>query len=114
MKCQHTHKCKNPIDVNVNVDNSDVNGDVKCDKNALYYEAENVLFCVQHFRQYEKRMKSIEDKKAKEYAKIQEKKAEQSLLPRCKTILKSGKNIGKPCDRIISLQGALVCKIHLS
>jgi hypothetical protein len=59
-------------------------------------------------------MKSIQDKKAKEYAKIQEKKVEQSLLPHCKTILKSGKNIGKPCDRIISVQGALVCKIHSS
>ena len=116
MKCQHTHKCKNPVDVDVdiNVDNSDVKGDVKCNKNALYYEVENVLFCVQHFRQYEKRMKSIQDKKAKEYAKIQEKKVEQSLLPRCKTILKYGKNIGKPCDRIISVQGALVCKIHSS
>lgn len=116
MKCQHTHKCKNPVDVDVdiNVNNSDVKGDVKCDKNALYYEVENVLFCVQHFRQYEKRMKSIQDKKAKEYAKIQEKKVEQSLLPRCKTILKYGKNIGKPCDRIISVQGALVCKIHSS
>jgi hypothetical protein len=108
MKCQHTHKCKNPFDVDVD------NTDVKCDKNALYYETENVLFCVQHFRQYENRMKSIEDKKAKEYAKIQEKKAERSLLPHCKSILKSGKNIGKPCDRIISVQGASVCKIHSS
>ena len=110
MKCQHTHKCKNPGDVDVDVNDSDV----KCNKNALYYEVENVLFCVQHFRQYEKRMKSIQDKKAKEYAKIQEKKTEQSLLPHCKTVLKSGKNIGKPCNRIISVQGALVCKIHSS
>jgi hypothetical protein len=111
MKCQHIRKCKNLGDDDVG--NVDVeSSDEKCDKNALYYEVKNVLFCVQHFRQYEKRMKSIEDKKTKEYAKIQEKKAEQSLHPHCKTILKSGKNIGKPCDRIIYIQGAFTCKIH--
>ena len=57
-------------------------------------------------------MKSIEDKKAKEHTKMQDKKAKQSLLPHCKSILKCGKNIGKPCDRIISVEGATFCKIH--
>ena len=59
-------------------------------------------------------MKSIEDKKAKEHAKIQEKLAKQSSLPRCKAILRGGKNVGKACDRIISVEGATFCKIHSS
>jgi len=56
--------------------------------------------------------KSIQDKKAKENAKIQEKLAKQSSIPRCKAILKCGKNTGKCCDRIISIDGASFCKIH--
>jgi hypothetical protein len=114
MKCHHVYRPTHKCDPDVGFGNNDNNCDTKCDKNALYYEAENVLFCIQHFRQYEKRMKSIEDKKAKEHAKMQDKKAKQSLLPHCKSILKCGKNIGKPCDRIISAQGATFCKIHSS
>jgi hypothetical protein len=105
MKCQHVFRPTHE---------GDGGNDTKCDKYALYYEAENVLFCAQHFRQYEKRMKTIEDKKAKEHAKTQEKLAKQSSVPRCKAILRGGKNIGKPCDRIISVEGATVCKIHSS
>ena len=122
IKCQHvfrpTHKCEGDGDGegegDGNDEGDDGSNDAKCDKHALYYEAENVLFCAQHFRQYEKRMKSIEDKKAKEHTKMQEKLAKQSSIPRCKAILRGGKNIGKPCDRIISIEGATVCKIHSS
>jgi len=102
-----------------NIDNADNDtssqdsSPAKCNRNALYYQEENVLFCAQHFRQYEKRIKSIEDKKAKQQAKLQEKNTKQSLLPRCKAIIKSGKNIGKDCDRIISTESATFCKIHL-
>ena len=118
-KCQHVsrhiHKCDDDGgDGGDGGEGGDGGDGAKCDKYALYYEAENVLFCAQHFRQYEKRMKSIEDKKAKEHAKIQEKLAKQSSIPRCKAILRGGKNIGKPCDRIISVEGATVCKIHSS
>ena len=59
-------------------------------------------------------MKLIEEKKVKEYTKIQEKLAKQSSLPRCKAILRGGKNVGKACDRIISVEGATFCKIHSS
>jgi hypothetical protein len=112
VKCQHvlkkTHTCDSSTDLDLDLDDSSA----KCEKNALYYEDENLLLCVQHFRQYEKRMKSIRDKKAKENAKIQEKLAKQSSIPRCKAILKCGKNTGKCCDRIISIDGASFCKIH--
>jgi hypothetical protein len=118
MKCNHvyrpTHKCDPDVGFDNDDNNNDSNNDAKCDKNALYYEAENVSYCAQHFRQYEKRMKTIQDKKVKEDAKLQEKKAKKSLLPHCKSILKCGKNIGKPCDRIISIEGASFCKIHSS
>ena len=110
IKCQHvfknTHKCNTD-----EIDND--NDSSKCDKNALYYEKENVLLCIQHFRQYEKRMKSIENKKAKLIAKKQEKNAKKILVPRCQAILKTGKNIGKNCNRIISTEGETFCKIHL-
>jgi hypothetical protein len=110
VKCQHVFKNTHLCDSNTDLDLDD--SSAKCEKNALYYEDENVLFCAQHFRQYEKRMKSIQDKKAKENAKIQEKLAKQSSIPRCKAILKCGKNTGKCCDRVISIEGASFCKIH--
>jgi hypothetical protein len=109
-KCQHVFRNTHHCDSNADLDLE--NSSAKCEKNALYYETENVLLCAQHFRQYEKRMKSIQDKKAKEHMKHQEKNAKKSSIPRCKAILKCGKNIGKYCDRIISIEGASFCKIH--
>jgi hypothetical protein len=144
MKCQHVFRVKSKcntdnnddvddIDNVDNVDNidnidnvndiddiddidNDAAGPAKCNKTGLYYQQENVLFCAQHFRQYEKRIKSIKDKKAKQQAKSQAKSqakiVKQSLSPHCKAIIKSGKNIDKPCDRIIYVKGASFCKIH--
>lgn len=110
VKCQHVFKNTHLCDSNTD---HDLEGSsAKCEKNALYYEDENLLLCAQHFRQYEKRMKSIQDKKAKENAKIEEKNKKQSSIPRCKAILKCGKHAGKCCDRIISIEGASFCKIH--
>ena len=35
-----------------------------------------------------------------------------STKPRCTAILKSGVNIGKPCNSIISIDGSQFCKRH--
>ena len=131
MKCchvfKHTQKCVTGGDVgdvgDVGGDGGDdsidegaagseTNGLTTCTKNALYYEQENVLFCVQHYKQYTKKMRLIEDKKAKEYAKTKAKQSLKDSAPKCQIILKGGKNKGGLCGRVISIEGATSCKIH--
>jgi hypothetical protein len=75
--------------------------DSNCDKNALYYESENLVLCPSHYK--------------KHIAKnpIGATKVEKvSTKPRCTAILKSGSNIGKPCNSIISIDGSQFCKRH--
>jgi hypothetical protein len=74
--------------------------DTKCDKNALYYEAENLLFCPTHYKKY---IAKKEDTNSIETV---------STKPRCSAILKSGVNTGKPCNSIISIDGSHFCKRH--
>jgi len=69
-----------------------------CKKNALYYEEENVLFCPAHYKKYKEKSGS-KDKPS-------------TNIPRCCAILKSGKNIGNPCNSIISIDGSIFCKRH--
>lgn len=78
------------------------NGDTKCDKNALYYEAENLLFCPTHYKKY------IAKNPTGSTGSI----AIESTKPRCIAILKSGVNVGKPCNSFISIDGSQFCKRH--
>lgn len=78
------------------------NGDTKCDKNALYYEAENLLFCPTHYKKY------IAKNPTGSTGSI----AIESTKPRCIAILKSGVNVGKPCNSVISIDGSQFCKRH--
>jgi len=128
MKCchvfKHTQKCVTGGDVggdggdggddsmDEGATGIETNGLTTCTKNALYYEQENVLFCVQHYRQYTKKMRLIEDKKAKECAKTKAKQSLKDSAPKCQIILKGGKNKGGLCGRVISIEGATSCKIH--
>lgn len=89
-KCSHATKHRG---VNKN------NGDTKCDKNALYYEAENLLLCPIHYKKY------IAKKPTAGQTTIESK-------PRCTAILKSGVNVGKPCNSVISIDGSQYCKRH--
>jgi hypothetical protein len=78
--------------------NGDGGGDAKCNKNALYYETENVLLCPTHYKKY--------------VAKKEASKPNDSDKPRCAAVLKSGTNKGKPCNSFISIDGSQFCKRH--
>jgi hypothetical protein len=69
-----------------------------CKKNALYYEEENVLLCPAHYKKYKEKSGS--------------KEKHSTNTPRCSAVLKSGKNIGNPCNSIISMDGSIFCKRH--
>ena len=70
----------------------------KCNKNALYYETENVLLCPTHYKKY--------------VAKKEASNPNDSDKPRCVAVLKSGTNKGKPCNSFISIDGSQFCKRH--
>lgn len=96
-KCSHVIKKHNG-------DGEDGDGDhnahcnAKCNKNALYYETENVLLCPTHYKKY--------------VAKKEASKPGVSDKPRCAAVLKSGTNKGKPCNSFISIDGSQFCKRH--
>jgi len=73
--------------------------ETKCNKNALYYETENVLLCPTHYKKY--------------VAKKEGRKSTVSGKPRCVAILKSGANVGKQCGMTISTDGSQFCKRHM-
>ena len=75
-----------------------------CNKNALYYEEENVLFCPAHYKKYKDKCDNKEKSGSKDKP--------STNTPRCSAILKSGKNNGKPCNSIISIDGSIFCKRH--
>jgi hypothetical protein len=81
--------------------NNTTTSDSNCDKNALYYEAENLLLCPSHYKKHI----------AKNHTHVT-KVEKASTKPRCTAILKSGVNIGKPCNSIISIDGSQFCKRH--
>jgi hypothetical protein len=87
-KCSHVIKKR--ID--------DTSCETKCNKNALYYETENLLLCPTHYKKY--------------VAKKEASKPNDSDKPRCAALLKSGTNKGKPCNSIISIDGSQFCKRH--
>lgn len=100
--CLPTAKCSHIIkkrDANI------VNGDTKCDKNALYYETENLLLCPTHYKKY---MSKNPTGSTSSTCSI----AIESTKPRCVAILKSGINFGKPCNSFISIDGSQFCKRH--
>ena len=100
--CLPTTKCSHIIkkrDANI------VNGDTKCDKNALYYEAENLLFCPTHYKKYIAKNPTGSTGSTSSIAI-------ESTKPRCVAILKSGVNVGKPCNSVISIDGSQFCKRH--
>jgi hypothetical protein len=97
--CLPTTKCSHIIKKR---DTNKVNSDTKCDKNALYYESENLLFCPTHYKKY------IAKNPTGSTSSI----AIESTKPRCVAILKSGINVGKPCNSVISIDGSQFCKRH--
>jgi hypothetical protein len=104
--CLPTTKCSHIIkkrDINI------VNGDTKCDKNALYYEAENLLLCPTHYKKYMSKNPTGSTSSTSSTSSI----AIETTKPRCVAILKSGVNVGKPCNSCISIDGSQFCKRHL-
>jgi hypothetical protein len=96
VKCSHITKTRTPNKC-----------DTQCDKNALYYEAENLLFCPTHYKKYIAK-KPTEATESTELTKV----GSFNTKPRCVTILKSGTNVGKPCNSLISIDGSQFCKRH--
>ena len=97
--CLSAKKC--PYIIKTRNTNNTTTTDLNCDKNALYYEAENLLLCPAHYKKHIAKNTTITTKVEK-----------TSTKPRCTAILKSGVNIGKPCNSIISIDGSQFCKRH--
>ena len=93
--CMPVAKCSHVIKKRIDDDTS---CETKCNKNALYYETENLLLCQTHYKKY--------------VAKKGVNKTVSSGKPRCTAVLKSGTNKGKPCNSIISIDGSQFCKRH--
>lgn len=100
--CLPTAKCSHIIKKR---DATKVNGHTKCDKNALYYEAENVLFCPTHYKKYMSKNHTGSTSSTSSTAI-------ETTKSRCIAILKSGVNVGKPCNSFISIDGSQFCKRH--
>jgi hypothetical protein len=97
--CLSAKKCSYIIKTRAT--NSSTTCDSNCHKNALYYEAENLLLCPGHYKKHIAK------------SPIGATKVEKvSTKPRCTATLKSGVNIGKPCNSIISIDGSQFCKRH--
>lgn len=106
-KCSHTIKKRN----------GEPSSETKCNKNALYYQAENLLFCPQHYKKYMDKKSSIVASSTTSTAspvKVKNKEACSTTFdkPRCIAVLKTGINIGKPCNSVISIDGSQLCKRH--
>jgi hypothetical protein len=103
-KCSHTIKKRN----------GEPNSDAKCNKNALYYQAENLLFCPQHYKKYTDKKSSIVASSNASLVKVKNKEVCSTTFdkPRCIAVLKTGVNIGKPCNSVISIDGSQLCKRH--
>jgi hypothetical protein len=102
--CISTAKCSHVIKKR----DGDTHCETKCHKNALYYEAENLLFCPTHYKQYVAKNSCATPLKVKNKKTVKV----NSDKPRCTAILKSGTNIGKPCNSVISIDGSQFCKKH--
>ena len=103
--CLPTTKCSHIIKKR---DTNKVNSDTKCDKNALYYEAENLIFCPTHYKKYMSKNPTASTSSTSSTGSI----AIETTKPRCVAILKSGINVGKPCNSVISIDGSQFCKRH--
>jgi hypothetical protein len=68
--------------------------DTRCNKNAVYYEAGNLLLCPTHYSMHS----------SKSNASVSASK--------CCAILKTGQNAGKPCNNTITIDGSTFCKRH--
>ena len=122
-KCSHTFRRRNKSDSNSD-ENIDSNNDSshesttttttlikehKCDKNALYYETEKVLFCQHHYKLYKKKADHDLDKDKKVNNNLEQTQCNISDKG-CNAVLKTGKNTGKKCLK--STNGSLYCKRH--
>ena len=97
VKCSHITKTRMPNKC-----------DTQCDKNALYYAAENLLFCPTHYKKYIAKKPT----EATESTKAGSSNTNTNTKPQCVAILKSGTNVGKPCNSVISIDGSQFCKRH--
>lgn len=104
VKCSHIikHRAKNIQDT-------------RCNKNALFYETDNVLFCPTHYKLYSSKETNKKDTLKKENIKKTNcfKKSNNNIV-KCSAILKSGANAGKPCNCSITTEGSQYCKRHSS
>lgn len=132
VKCSHTFRRRNKSDSNSD-DNIDYNNDsgnefitntntntnsttkeYRCDKNAIYYETEKVLFCQHHYKLYQKKASLAQLKKVKNETAKTNNDTLNPDIKRCNAILKSGKNSGKKCHNTILTCNSLYCKRHAS
>lgn len=136
-KCSHTFRRRNKSDSNSeeNIDSNNESShdsittvikEYRCDKNALYYETEKVLFCQHHYKLYKKKSDLAEAKKATANSRKNKNTSNTSntsnisntsntsdySVNQCNALLKSGKNSGKKCHNPISKCGSLYCKRH--
>lgn len=81
-KCSHVIKHRNKK-----------SADTNCNKYALYYESENLLFCPTHYAMHSSKNNTDTNMK-------------------CSAILKTGSNAGKPCNSSITIDGSKFCKRH--
>ena len=70
----------------------------QCNKNAVYYEAEDLLLCPTHYS-----MRS---------SKLNTPASAPTSVSKCSAILKTGPNTGKPCNITITVDGSTFCKRH--
>lgn len=107
IKCEHFIKHR---DKNIE--------DTRCNKNALFYENENVLFCPTHYRLYSsnKNKKSSKSNNVSKNSIISKNTINKSNKlvnnGKCCAILKSGTNTGKPCNCTITIDNSQYCKRH--
>lgn len=80
--------------------------DTRCNKNAVYYEAEDLLLCPMH---YSMRLSKLN---ASASASASAPVSTSATVPKCPAILKTGPNAGKPCNNTISVSGSTFCKRH--
>jgi len=126
LKCSHIIRRRNKTESNSdeNADSNNENNNqttsestqttVKtqgCDKNAIYYEDEKVLFCQHHYKLYKKKSDHILAKNKKTINNSVHMQSNTSDK-KCNAILKTGKNSGKKCFNITN--GSLYCKRHAS
>lgn len=81
--------------------------DSKCEKNAVYYQAENILMCPSHYK-----LLSSKNVSSCKNDAVSTTPQQQVSNPTCSAILKTGPNSGKPCSLVTASTTSKYCKRH--